>query len=125
MLTYDFSLDMVNFAPALPHDRKRIGEFHYEYKRNQNVTELPLSLIDGIICINKYILLCRVSPTGGDWGGSIHPTTRKIGLSPDVPLPLFWPKIADFVIFMQFLTILPKLSPAPVDPIWETLLCGV
>ena len=53
----------------------------------------------------------------GETGG-IPPTNRKIGLSP----PLIWPKNVDFVIFMQFLTILPKLSLPQVDPIWETLM---
>ena len=32
-------------------------------------------------------------------------------LPPHVSLPLFWPKNANFVIFMQFLAILPKLLP--------------
>ena len=41
MLTYDVSLEMVNFDPTLPHDRRK-GEFHKGYKRSENVTELPL-----------------------------------------------------------------------------------
>ena len=32
-------------------------------------------------------------------------------LPPHVSLPLFWPKNANFVIFMQFVAILPKLFP--------------
>ena len=51
----------------------------------------------------------------GDWGDP-HPTTQKI-----VFPPLLCPKNVDYVIFMQFLAILPKLSPPQVDPIWETL----
>ena len=41
------------------------------------------------------------------------PTTRNIGLPSPSPLPptLFWPKNTDFVIFMQFMPILPKLFP--------------
>ena len=49
----------------------------------------------------------RVSQSGEDWGHTR--TTRKIGLSP-MPPPLFCSKNVDFVIFMQFLVILPKLS---------------
>ena len=45
---------------------------------------------------------------GGDWG--ITPNIQKISLSPHVP-PLFCPKNVDFVIFMQFLVILFKMSP--------------
>ena len=37
--------------------------------------------------------------------------TRKIGLSSLRSPPLFWPKHADFVIFTQFLAIMPNLSP--------------
>ena len=57
-------------------------------------------------------------------GGGIPPTTRKIDLSPPPPHvpPLFWPQNADFVIFMQFLAILSKLSLPLVDPNWETQL---
>ena len=51
----------------------------------------------------------RVSSIGGeDWG--ITPNIQKISLSPHVP-PLFCPKNVDFVIFMQFLVILFKMSP--------------
>ena len=45
---------------------------------------------------------------GGAWG--ITPNIQKISLSPHVP-PLFCPKNVDFVIFMQFLVILFKMSP--------------
>ena len=45
---------------------------------------------------------------GEDWG--ITPNIQKISLSPHVP-PLFCPKNVDFVIFMQFLVILFKMSP--------------
>ena len=57
--------------------------------------------------------------------GGITPSTPKIWL---VPFPhCFAPKMSDFVIFMQSLTILPKFSPPPsqVDPIWETLSGGL
>ena len=46
----------------------------------------------------------RVSPVG-ETGN-----TQRIGLPPPVPLPLFCPKNIDFVIFMQFFAILPKMS---------------
>lgn len=50
----------------------------------------------------------RVSPVG-ETGNT--PTTQRIGLRPPpVPLPLFCPKNIDFVIFMQFFAILPKMS---------------
>ena len=55
---------------------------------------------------------------GEDWG--IPYTTPKIGLSPPCP-PTALTQNADFLISMQFLAILPKLSPSPVDPIWGTL----
>ena len=59
----------------------------------------------------------------GAWGDRPPPHTRKIGLFSPSLSPLFWPKNATFVIFMQFLAILSKLSPPPptVDPFWETL----
>ena len=46
----------------------------------------------------------QVSPSG------FPPSTCKIGLSPYVP-PLFCPLNVDFVIFMQFWAILPKMPP--------------
>ena len=53
----------------------------------------------------------RVSCIGGGGGpGGITPNTQKISLSPHVP-PLLCPKNVDFVIFMQFLVILFKMSP--------------
>ena len=53
-------------------------------------------------------LTTRVSSSGGELG---DPTTWKICLSPHVPPPLFWSRNTDFVLFMQFLANLPKLSP--------------
>ena len=41
--------------------------------------------------------------------GGTPPIPQNIGLSPNVP-PLFCHKNADFVIFIQFLSILPKMS---------------
>ena len=43
----------------------------------------------------------------------ISPTTPKIGLGPYVT-PVF-PQNVDFVIFMQFLVILPKFVPPPTS----------
>ena len=66
------------------------------------------------VCVSVCVCVCMcacVHACGGrDWGGS-PPTTQKIGYSPHVH-SLFWAKNNDFVIFMQFLGILPKLSLA-------------
>ena len=56
-------------------------------------------------------------------GRVLSPTTQKISLSLPLPPPpppqcpphCFAPKNVDFVIFTQFLAILPKLSPLQVD----------
>ena len=67
----------------------------------------------------------RVSSSGGTGGDPPH--YPKNWLVPPCPPTVLTPKCpkmpqnADFAIFMQFLAILPKLSPPPVDPIWETL----
>ena len=68
----------------------------------------------------KHWTKVLVFPLVGD--RPISPTTPKIGLGPYVT-PVF-PQNVDFVIFMQFLIILPKLVPPPTsqNPIWETLL---
>ena len=65
--------------------------------------------------------IARVSPNGGGWGDP--PLPEKLACPPHVP-PLLCPKKADFVIFMQFLAILPKLSPQPVDLISEILMAA-
>ena len=49
-------------------------------------------------------------PSGGGLRGSL-PLTKKSACP-----PLFWPKNADFVIFMKFLAILPKFSPHQSTP---------
>ena len=60
----------------------------------------------------------RVSPSGGGGGTGGIPHYPKNWL---VLPPLSWPKNANFVIFIQFLLILPKLLPPIVDAVWETL----
>ena len=59
----------------------------------------------------KFTRVSTSEEGGGEWGNP--PTTRKLAC-PSQP-PLLCPKNADFIIFMQFLAILPKLSPQPVD----------
>ena len=44
------------------------------------------------------------------------PTISKIGLSAPPCLPLLCPQHVDFVIFIQFLAILPKMSPLKSTP---------
>ena len=61
-----------------------------------------------------FIRLFRVSPMGGL--GESPPDARKIGFLPPMLSPLFCPQNVDFVFFMQFLAILPKLSPSPTSP---------
>ena len=51
----------------------------------------------------------------GEGDRGISPTTRKINLSPMSPL-LFCHENVGFVIFMQFLAILPKMSPPQNEP---------
>ena len=60
----------------------------------------------------------RVSPSGGGGGTGGIPHYPKNWL---VLPPLSWPKNANFVIFIQFLLILPKLLPPIVDAVWEIL----
>ena len=55
--------------------------------------------------------------------------TFRIGLADKLRLPFLSIQRPEFAIvgwtgacFMQFLPILPKLSPPPVNPIWETLI---
>ena len=56
----------------------------------------------------------------GAWGNP--PTSRKIGLPP--PPPLLCPKNVDFVIFMQFLANLPKMSPTSRTQLQNPELCS-
>ena len=76
----------------------------------------------------KYISLnvpsgyeCRVSSSGRTEGDPF-PLSKKNGSSLHFTL-LFCPKNVDFVIFMQFLTILPKMSlvAALFEQKWKTL----
>ena len=58
----------------------------------------------------------RISPSGRDWEIP-NPLTKKLAcLCAPPPSPALLQN-DDFVIFMQFLVILPKLSPPQVDPI--------
>ena len=61
--------------------------------------------------LEMFVLICSTGfpVVDGDWGDPPH--YPKNWLVPQCPLLLFCPKNADFVIFMQFLVILPKLSP--------------
>ena len=66
----------------------------------------------------------RVSPSGGDWGDPpYYPKNWLAKAPPPPPCPptVLTQKYTNFVIFMQFLAVLPKLFSQPVDPIWETL----
>ena len=59
-------------------------------------------------------------PTGRQGG---IPPTQNIALSPHVNR-LFCPRNVGFVIFMQFLAILPNMLPPPlVEPCWVSLVC--
>ena len=49
-------------------------------------------------------------PLWGKGTGGFPPLPEKLACPP-MSLPLFCPKNVDFVIFVQFLTIFPKLSP--------------
>ena len=65
----------------------------------------------------------RVSPSEGDWGDSSHYV--KNCLVPHVPR-CFAPKNVDFVIFMQILAILPKISQvSQVDSIGQVFHCEI
>ena len=61
-------------------------------------------------------------PYWGDWGDPHYPKNWLAPPPPYVPR-LFCPKNVDFVIFMQFFALQPKLPQLPpqVDPQWETL----
>lgn len=61
------------------------------------------------IMMERKSSLSRISPTGA---------------CPPHPLCLFWPQNVDFIVFMQFLSILSKFFPH-VDTIWETLLSNL
>lgn len=52
--------------------------------------------------------------------GGIRPQLKKLACSPMFS-PLFSTQNVNIVSFMQFLVIMPKLSPLLVDHIWETL----
>ena len=83
----------------------RFGKFIIHIQ-NESVTRKTHKLIFDVYTPS------RVSPSGGRAGGGIPPTThttQKIGLSHHVP-PLLCPKNV-VIIFMQFLTILPKIPP--------------
>ena len=61
----------------------------------------------------KFTRVSTSEEGGGGESGGIPPLPEKLAC-PSQP-PLLCPKNADFIIFMQFLAILPKLSPQPVD----------
>ena len=58
--------------------------------------------------------------------GGIPPLPEKLACPPLGP-PLFWPQNADFVIFMQFLAIMPNLSPHQLIPFGKPcdVLCTI
>ena len=60
---------------------------------------------------------------GGDWGDPL-PLPEKLA-SPPMSPALFYLQNIDFVIFMQFLVILLKMSlvGALVEPKWKILQC--
>ena len=109
----------------VPNMRKSTSKFIYiQCEKNSKLTYILLKLRK---CGAKHATstdqkIARVSPSGGgDWGDP--PNYQKNWLVPP-HIPLLCPKNADFVIFMQFLAILPKLSPQPVDLISEILMAA-
>ena len=89
----------------------RFGKFIIHFQ-NESVTRKTHKLMFDVYTPS------RISTNGGRAGGGIPPTThttQKIGLSHHVP-PLLCPKNV-VIIFMQFLTILPKMPhPPPPSP---------
>ena len=91
---------------------------HFNYLKNFGTRNLTSSTNQGHLSMQLASIDLFVSPfiwpgfrlAGGGRNGGIPFTTGKIGLPP-ISLPLLCQKNIDFVIFMQFLAIFPKLPP--------------